>query len=83
MSAAEMEMLPVRTFDPTIDYDTCAVCQQDFVFGMDRRDGLDDSKDDVVRSLLCQHIFHQECIDPWLAKHRTCPICMKDAIGMD
>ena len=24
---------------------------------------------------LCGHSFHCECINPWIHKHRTCPIC--------
>ncbi|KAI1718130.1 ring finger domain-containing protein [Ditylenchus destructor] len=28
-----------------------------------------------VAQLECQHIFHRECIEPWLRKRNTCPIC--------
>lgn len=35
---------------------------------------------DTVRRLACFHSFHQACIDPWLAKSRTCPVC-KHLVG--
>ena len=33
-------------------------------------------EDSVVRHTLpCNHTFHLHCIDIWLSKKRTCPIC--------
>lgn len=29
----------------------------------------------IVRTIVCQHHFHQKCIDKWLEKHKTCPVC--------
>ncbi len=26
----------------------------------------------------CSHQYHRHCIDLWLEKHRTCPLCMRD-----
>ncbi|KAJ8426637.1 hypothetical protein Cgig2_029821 [Carnegiea gigantea] len=42
----------------------CAVCLIEF-------------KDDDILSLLpdCCHVFHSDCIKPWLASHVTCPVC--------
>jgi len=31
-----------------------------------------------VRTLPCMHIFHTNCIDKWLLRNRTCPICKFD-----
>ena len=25
----------------------------------------------------CQHSFHEECIRPWVAKNKHCPICVQ------
>ncbi|OIT01823.1 PREDICTED: NEP1-interacting protein-like 1 [Nicotiana attenuata] len=43
---------------------TCAICLQDF------KDG------DSARLLpSCKHSFHTQCIDEWLIRHGSCPIC--------
>lgn len=41
----------------------CSVCWDDF------------KVDESVRQLRCEHIFHKDCIVPWLELHATCPVC--------
>lgn len=41
----------------------CHVCMEDFQL------------QEVVRSLPCRHMYHGDCIVPWLELHGTCPIC--------
>lgn len=41
----------------------CAICFEDF------------SPDDDVKQLPCQHFFHVNCIDEWLIRDVTCPLC--------
>ncbi|XP_017477719.1 PREDICTED: E3 ubiquitin-protein ligase RNF126-B [Rhagoletis zephyria] len=43
----------------------CSVCWEDF------------RMDEIVRRLPCTHIYHENCIVPWLDLHGTCPICRK------
>ena len=43
---------------------TCLICMDDF------------TEEDLVRKLpKCKHIYHKECIDKWIVKKSTCPIC--------
>jgi hypothetical protein len=34
---------------------------------------------DEVRTILCMHKFHKDCIDPWLRTKNICPICKYQA----
>lgn len=34
----------------------------------------------VVRKLRCNHLFHADCIDPWLISNQTCPLCKDDVL---
>ncbi|XP_046399862.1 E3 ubiquitin-protein ligase Iruka isoform X1 [Ischnura elegans] len=43
----------------------CSVCWEDFRLG------------EPVRKLRCEHVYHENCIIPWLELHGTCPICRK------
>jgi len=45
---------------------SCCICLDDF------------EHDDCLRTLQCLHFFHRKCIDKWLLKNRTCPICKFD-----
>ncbi|XP_017071858.1 E3 ubiquitin-protein ligase Iruka [Drosophila eugracilis] len=43
----------------------CSICWEDFKI------------DETVRKLPCSHLYHENCIVPWLNLHSTCPICRK------
>ena len=43
---------------------TCSICLDEFVVG---------SELSWSRDLHCRHVFHKECLMPWLLKHDDCP----------
>ena len=54
------------------DKKQCKICIEEFAPG------------ELLRTLPCAHIFHQACIDHWLAANAICPICrieIKDVLS--
>ncbi|VDL27381.1 unnamed protein product [Hymenolepis diminuta] len=68
-----LKQLPVKFLnqvDPLISegFDQCAICIEIF------------KPHDLIRSLPCRHMYHRACIDPWLLKHRSCPLCKQNIL---
>jgi len=34
-----------------------------------------------IRRLPCGHMFHPECVDPWLLEKETCPLCVVNVVA--
>lgn len=51
------------------DGDLCAICLGEFAEG------------DLVCPLPCSHVFHPECIQEWLVKRNSCPLCKARLLG--
>lgn len=63
--AAEVDL--GTPYEPHYDSGTCAICIDVF------------EPEDQVRGLICGHVFHQDCLDPWLTKRKACcPMCKRD-----
>merc|ERR1719158_115666 len=51
---------------PGTDENKCMICMELFADG------------DMLRTLPCLHRYHRQCVDQWLNRASTCPICKRD-----
>ncbi|PWA71943.1 zinc finger, RING/FYVE/PHD-type [Artemisia annua] len=49
--------------DDDDDYKKCVICLEEFELK------------EVVMVTPCNHIFHEDCILPWVKSHGRCPVC--------
>ncbi|OQR97926.1 hypothetical protein ACHHYP_09431 [Achlya hypogyna] len=67
MSSEDIAHFELRPYDPGMNGDDmCPICLVDFNPG------------ESLRHLTCGHPFHPQCIDEWLRKNFTCPMCKRD-----
>ncbi|KAI3772301.1 hypothetical protein L6452_03483 [Arctium lappa] len=64
-SKSAVESLPsIEISDAQVNTELhCAVCKEEFVLGAE------------AREMPCKHIYHSNCILPWLTLRNSCPVC--------
>lgn len=62
-SQTVLDQCVVTSYQKNEDNKMCVICQCDYEEG------------EQIKTLTCQHQFHDECIMQWLKNHSTCPIC--------
>ncbi len=47
----------------------CSLCLTEF------------ENEEIIRKLPCEHFMHPECVDPWLKKEGSCPLCRQHVVA--
>ncbi|KDP44929.1 hypothetical protein JCGZ_01429 [Jatropha curcas] len=72
-SKSAIESMPTVTINEfhTSTESHCAVCKEPFEL------------ESEAREMPCKHIYHSDCILPWLSFRNSCPLCRHELLGDD
>ncbi|KAE8711777.1 E3 ubiquitin-protein ligase RING1-like [Hibiscus syriacus] len=65
-SKSAIEALPsvnITKDNSDSEFNQCAVCMDEFEEGTE------------AKQMPCKHLYHKDCILPWLELHNSCPVC--------
>ncbi|CAF1295635.1 unnamed protein product [Didymodactylos carnosus] len=57
------ELVTIQNTQQLNEDEMCAICLNNIKSG------------DIIRKLKCNHLYHSDCVDPWLLNHQCCPLC--------
>ena len=66
-SVAEQALIPVINKIKFVN-ETCVICQDDY------------QRADNVGILNCGHAYHNDCIQAWLSRQQSCPLCRQEFV---
>ncbi|KIH58581.1 zinc finger, C3HC4 type [Ancylostoma duodenale] len=71
LNEQQINRLPIiKVSKEHVEKDTqCTTCFEDFKLG------------ELVVELQCHHIFHCQCVVPWLQQRPSCPICRQEVVA--
>lgn len=61
-------LMKIKRYSAGCSQETCAICLDNFY------------PKQKLRVLPCYHQFHTRCVDPWLVRNHTCPLCKLNII---
>ncbi|CAD8208684.1 unnamed protein product [Paramecium pentaurelia] len=67
ISEEQIEMMPQQKFKMENEF-VCSICDMNLL------------KNEMVMKLNCSHIFHSECLKPWIRIKNSCPNCRQQVL---